>query len=444
MPNARNRWFYANIRLFFELSANSMEVSNSLKQDPVFTFFIKLLCLTWPLYLLGFYVGEVRYPVSLSLLVYLVMSTVLLFRVLTSVRSKFSGLIGFIIFFQAVVFIFLGRGGSSITSAILLSAFILPFAYKARWSVYEKLQALEMLLWGFYLSFGFLILEIILSLRGQKLQVLLNIPFIRPAQQLEWERLRYFSTFDEPAHFAIYLVMLYVILDFADFSKLKKFASVNKVLIGFSVAVSLSLSGALLLVSYLVLARGLHMRGRNARVQFIKKIIFGGIFSAILLFSATLFFENVAGYFVSRLHRTIETFVTGEFDSEGIRTNTVRILTFLEGPGQIYGYENNEAAGVGEITGDPNFKIANTYVNIVIRLGYIGLFVFMLLMTKVIRPISRGFYLIFIMFNFVLGFWVSVLYWIPWVLVYFLFVKHENNKSVSNVKSQNCAPVFVP
>lgn len=388
-----------------------------------------LLAVTWPLYLVGFFAGEVRYPISASTIVYLFLSIFVIKQRVNRGFSKFFTWVFLFLAYQLVVFVFLGREGG-FTSAILLSVLMLPLIYRPTWNEKEKLRVLNALSLGFYFCFAFLIAEIVLSFQGMKLQMALELPFVRPLTLPSWERLRFFSTFDEPAHFALYLVMLYAIFDLAEINGLRKFKNIEKVLIGFSTVISLSMSGVLLFLIYIVFARGFHVRKRRAGINFVKKVTFGLVFAVILLMVATFFFDNLSNYFLNRISRTIETFTSAEFAAEGIRTNTIRLLAYLKGIGQIFGYPSEEAAGVFLITGDPDFKIANTFVNIVIRLGYVGLFMYLALMIKIINRISSGMTFIFFLFNFALGFWISVLYWIPWIFIYFFFYPHVRNRNL--------------
>lgn len=404
---------------------------------------LMLLSVTWPLYLLGFYVGDSQYPASFSLFVYLAIFIYMAFGLFFKARfSKFRTLTFILLFYQAVIFFMLGRGGDSISSAVLLSAFALPFAYKSQLSISDKLAVLRALKLGFFISFGILLAEIFFSFQGIKIQIDFQNPLIRVLNIPEWERMRFFSSFDEPAHYAIYLVMAYAIFDYADVKKLMKFKIYEKALIGFATFVTLSMSGLILFILYITLARGMHLGRKGMGLELVRKLFLGGLFAMILFVAASFVFSNISSYFLDRFNRAIDTFTSAEFSAEGIRTNTIRILFFLEGIGQFIGYESNEAAGVFEITGDPKFKIANTIVNVVIRLGYIGLFIFGLLMFRMLKSISYGFLLIFVVFNFVLGFWISVLYWIPWLLIYLLYFE-EMQKRSAGINFRKNEAVFI-
>lgn len=380
------------------------------------------LALSWPLYLLGFFLGESKYPVSLSLLIYLIISSVSIIKIIQGWKSPFFRQILALLIFQLIVFVYWQKSGESVISGVLLTALLIPLLTKPAFSKKEKIKILNYARIGFYLSFVFLLIEIYFSFRGVKIQMEIEGVFFRTVNLPVWERLRYFSLFDEPAHYAIYLCMLYVLLDLANFFQIKKFALLDKILIVGTTLITLSMSGLLLILLYLVLARGLHVRGSEAIIGFSKRVITGLAFGFIALMLANVFVDNFSTYFSNRLERTVETFSNKEFESEGLRTNSIRLLGELEGFGQVIGYESVAESGVYEITGDDDFRIANSFVNVVIRLGYLGLIMYLWFMISMCNIISRGLVVMFLVFNFVLGFWVSVLYWIPWLLIIVLFL----------------------
>lgn len=372
------------------------------------------LLITFPFYLIGINAG---YDFSL-----IIFQLALMIPFVILEKSKFDkSSFMVVIFGLTVLFSFLVAGNAS-TASLLAIFFFLFFLLKAGKFYVPKERIYKLIVIGLVLNLSYSILQIV----GHQVGIDVFLPdFIgidRYRLSKSWEIFRPIGFFLEPAHLAIYanlaLMMTKVfIVDKKNYFRIKVLASII-------VFLSFSLSGIILLATFLVLENILE---RENPIRILKRLLVGAAGFVVVVIVGQEFFLKI----IIRLGLLYDALSTGSFGgSEGVRGNALLVgvdffrnsnieeMFFGVGPGMVDTWVAKAFMFSGSSTLEDG-KVPNALVAIFINHGLLGLVSYIFLTSSIIIKNTKSYLqlLLFFMIHFAWGFYIGYLLWIYLILL---------------------------
>ena len=394
------------------------------------SFLIFLIAIFWPLHLIGF-TGPGGFPINLSFIFYLIF----VFYLITHNNPKKNNFILILIFvvYQILVRLISTNNFNSVLSPLIFTLLIFPFLYNPVTSKdsndnSNKKIIINGIKLGLYISLFILVIEVaLLLITSHKLQEYLPFSFAKSfnySNYIGFKKLRFHSAFDEPAHYAIYLVFCYIIFDISWYKQNFNFPILLRGVILFALLITQSLSGYVLIFIYFIFLHPLlKTQNKNIFINLIKKLLIGITLLVLVFAIFRIIKPEDFEYNKVRLQRSVELIKNREYTREGARINAIFLIHDLSKTSNFF-------FGIGDVTDSniisknyshENNKIANSIVAITFRIGFIGLILYLLAFLPIFYKAGIPIFISFLLLHFILGNWVSVLFWIPLLLCYELF-----------------------
>lgn len=362
-----------------------------MKHDRTFENLFRGIAFFWPLYVVGLPIGGFDFTLVVLLLVFL--SGLVLARGTFWTRTV--GLGGLFVGWAFLTAFPRHPVQEYIFSWFALGVMIIPFLGTYPLNIRQR-RILDALYWGVVVSFVFAAYEIAINFTSlppvKKLLPIGLWPEVRTHEYLGLRRIK--ATMAEPAHYAIYLVFAYGILDFAeDRGYSFKHQVLFKAAWSISLLATLSLSGVILAVSYFA-ARFLQ-RWREGVYQLFRPRFWLFLATAPIVLSGALYAVDITpgelfSLFADRLGDVIQVIQLGAVaGSEGSRVQSTLILFeylgrqdwghffFGEGYAQYDIWIQNRYGHLSEqITSLASGSLHNRFSVIGLSTGFIGLLIY--------------------------------------------------------------------
>lgn len=382
-----------------------------------------------PLYIIGLHVGG--FPLILPLVLLLLLDVVLLLR--GRLQAGTTSVIAFFLGWCLLTAAGRHPPSSYILSLTLLAAILFPFC--ATYPRVDASKLIQWLLYGTYTTFFFAFYEVGMNVIGlPALEDYITVGTFENARSgsyLGFQRVN--GTYVEPAGYALYLVYVYAILDRAaqqgvDIPHLtRKRAAILLVLLA-----TLSFSGVVLMVGYLIASLIFDQRRRLARILLARSswkrvfVLLPVLAGVAYVYGETIY--DVGALFVSRFNTVLMVLETGTLTgSEGgrIQSTLVAFDYWQEQDGwKVFmgeGYSHHNSWLVNTFWYLPegsSFRrgdIHSIFSAVGIATGVVGYLTYILLVISIVRAfrLPLTFAALWILAHLSTGFLIDVQFWLP-------------------------------
>ena len=402
-----------------------------------------LIALSYPLYILGFRLGE--YPLSVVVIVILTFDLFLLYK------NKYykTILTPFLLFiFWSVLTDFLNKEISAFLLSIAgLIVILIPIISKNNYGNFNIKTFTKCLVIGFYIATIYSIYQY-LSFRTSLPILEDHLPLAKALNEQIFGGLYMFrvkSTFREPSHFVQYLIILYMIIDKYNIYFYKFNPKLLKIVIILQLIFSFSLKAIILFVVYYGFksSEKIIIFFRNTKIRI--STVYNStklIFISLLFFSILLSIPNIQNtiqkipeVFVGRFNKLSKIMFTSNYgSSEGVRMNVINLIPqYIEKEGWAKSFYGEGYAIFNDwvetkAENFPQDEVNNVFVAVFLSTGFIGLLIFIIFILQIFYKYNFGlkFSVIYILIFYSSG---HLIVYLTWGLIYITKLYHIHSKN---------------